>query len=51
MNIEYVIVGWLLEKLKNEKLICETISDNAKRRFLKNLSGSTKKPELEGRAA
>ena len=51
MQIECIIANWLLEKLKNQNLISESVSDNAKKKFLQNLSVSSDNSEMESKAA
>lgn len=51
MQIECIIANWLLEKLKNQNLISESVSDSAKKKFLQNLSVSAESSEMESKAA
>lgn len=37
MSAEFIIVNWLLERLRKENLIDGTLYDGAKRLFLQNL--------------
>lgn len=51
MQIECIIANWLLEKLKNQNLISESVSDSAKKKFLQSLSMSAENSEMESKAA
>lgn len=51
MNIEYLIANWLLERLKSDNLISESLSDDVMKRFLANHLGSKENSELEGKVA
>lgn len=51
MRIEFIIAGWLLERLKNENLIDDAIDDGVRKRFLRNVAENSSNSELKDKVA